>query len=97
MALPNHRPEGWAQPKLTGYLESQWEKSFAVFAHKRAPISARCPVAFFDQLAMGDAMAALKIFMVGVVFEMGALRHFMRRPYRLRVPAAGAPINWPRL
>lgn len=35
MALPNHRPEGWAQPKLIGYLESLWENSLAVFANKR--------------------------------------------------------------
>lgn len=35
MALPNHRPQGWAKPKLTGYLESLWENSLAVFANKR--------------------------------------------------------------
>lgn len=35
MSLPPHRPPGWAEPKLTGYLESLWENSLAVFHNKR--------------------------------------------------------------
>ncbi|OSJ08870.1 hypothetical protein BST63_27375 [Bradyrhizobium canariense] len=35
MALPIHRPSGWAQPKLTGFLESLWANSLAVFDNKQ--------------------------------------------------------------
>src|SRR5258708_14009994 len=34
MALPPNRPPGWEKPKLTGYLESLWTNSVAVFANK---------------------------------------------------------------
>lgn len=34
MALPLNRPPGWETPKLTGYLESLWANSIAVFANK---------------------------------------------------------------
>ncbi len=35
MTLPPHRPPGWEEPKLTGFLESLWENSLAVFHNKR--------------------------------------------------------------
>lgn len=34
MVLPLNRPPGWEKPKLTGYLESLWANSVAVFANK---------------------------------------------------------------
>jgi hypothetical protein len=34
MALSPNRPPGWEEPKLTGYLESLWANSIAVFASK---------------------------------------------------------------